>query len=136
MNQKEVFEKIEFLLQFLKESWQTGYINFKEPENKVVLKDVYRHIFPNAHVDLACGTCVKNYLNIMLSYYEREFPKYQESQADQPVVEATEEDIVKAMMIADNEPNIVEAKQKLSRAEILAKARAARKQEQKEDNKQ
>ena len=73
MELKERFEKAAMLIERL----QSG--KFKDLDEKMTLKEVYRDIHSNAQVDLACSTCVKFYLEMIEAYYMREYPKYLKS---------------------------------------------------------
>lgn len=88
------------------------------------VKNCYKQIAPWSDVNMGCPSCVTRYLDIILSWYEREYPKWLKEQGIE-IPPATDEDIVKADRLEDEKAE--QAKVKLSRAEILAKARAAKK---------
>ncbi len=79
MERRELFQLIEPLIEKLKEHQQTGTIIFKDMDQKLSIKTVYREIYPGVNVELSCSSCVLHCLNMILSFYEREYPKYQRS---------------------------------------------------------
>ena len=92
MDKKELFDNIAFLLDKLKGYRQTQTLSFANHDEKLILQDVYKQIYPYLHVDLSCSGCVLSYLNNLEAWYEREYPKYaaerqiSDPQADEPIV--------------------------------------------------
>jgi hypothetical protein len=76
IEKKELFQLIEPLIERLKEHQRTGSTRFKDMDEKLTLRTVYKEIYPGVEVSLACDSCVLHCLNMLLSYYEREYPKY------------------------------------------------------------
>lgn len=75
MTQTQIFENIQQLVPALK-------TEFLARDKHDMLRDTYNHILPGTQMDLTCPTCVKHYLNILLSYYEREYPKFEKRMKD------------------------------------------------------
>lgn len=44
---------------------------------KPILRRVYNQLQPGVSMDLQCGGCVKYYMEFIMDYYNREWPKYQ-----------------------------------------------------------
>jgi hypothetical protein len=132
MNQHELMKNANYVLDFLRESWKTGVLDFKTVDNKLLFRDVYAIVNPKTKLDLGCFTCLKTNLNVLLSWYENQLKTYKPEGEESKIEEVTEEQVMTGLVAAmEEEKKIEEVIEKLSRAEILAKARAARKQEQK-----
>ena len=77
MTKEELFQKIEVLLEVLKEYNKTRVIDLKTTDNVQMLKDVFTAVMQrNVPMDLTCPSCVSTYLNIIQAYYDREYPSY------------------------------------------------------------
>lgn len=125
MNNKQLFEKISTLLVRLKDYRTTGKLKFESMEEKTSIRDIFRKIAPGVFIDLGCGMCVVNLLHQLLSYYEREYPKWIATQETAGSIQ--DEDIVKAAIIQDQEEKKKGYEEtKLTRAEILKLARKAK----------
>lgn len=81
MEPKILFEKIESLLEVLEQYKKDQTLNFQTTERLHSLNEVFRVIYnrPNLQLDLTCPSCVRDYLNQLIPYYEREYPKYLKS---------------------------------------------------------
>lgn len=77
MNRKQ---QIEMLLSYLTKYNQIGKLELGI-EERIILKEVYSDIF-KVTPNIGCESCILHYLNMLLSYYEREFP----SSPDVPIV--------------------------------------------------
>ncbi len=81
MTKQELFEKMSILLVKFHSEYRTRKtLDFsKEPEQLEWIRDIYRHIMnqPHLQVEMSCGSCIVGILDIFVSYFGREFPKYQ-----------------------------------------------------------
>jgi len=91
MNQ-ELFTKIQSLRPFVDALWSNKDIKMTVA-NQEVLKSVWTEIMKGQRLNLACVECVKYSLMVAQSYYEREFPKWQQSQ--QPVAPVVDPEVTK-----------------------------------------
>ncbi|MBN9299996.1 MAG: hypothetical protein J0I41_23545 [Filimonas sp.] len=78
MEQGQILKNIEELLPILYK-YRKDKVATISVEQKLLLKDTYLAMCPYANVTLTCTPCIVRILDIMLSYYERENPKYLES---------------------------------------------------------
>jgi hypothetical protein len=79
MRKDELFEKSRKLIAILPKYNQTGVMDFGDMETKLSLVDVYRELYPGVKIDLTCVSCLSHCLNLVLSWYERTYPKYLQS---------------------------------------------------------
>ena len=109
MEKSELFRMIEPLLEKLKDHQRTGTIIFKDIDQKLSIKTVYREIHPGVNVELSCDSCVLHTLNLLLAWYEREYPKYQRS-IQQPL--KAESAPIEAVSVEEPAPVITKRKRK------------------------
>jgi hypothetical protein len=89
MTKEELFAALKQLIDKLEDYKKTSIVTFKDVEEKQLLRTVYTEIYRGVQVDISCTKCVLNYLNIMLAYYEREYPKHVASLPVTPLSEIT-----------------------------------------------
>ncbi len=78
MNQ-EFFDQAQDLLTVLEEVQATGRASLTA-EQQHTMRRVYSQISPGVQLDLSCSTCILHYLNMLLAWFEREYPKHQQRQ--------------------------------------------------------
>jgi hypothetical protein len=71
MTKETIFENIRQLMPVLRD-YQTKGSAIINPDLKLILRDTYQAIHP-VQVDLSCSTCVLYYLNVLVTWYEREY---------------------------------------------------------------
>ena len=75
MNQEQLFDNIEQLLDVLATYQRTGHVKVTV-EQQILIRDSYRVIYPDVTVQLGCSSCILQYLNMLVAFYEREYPKF------------------------------------------------------------
>lgn len=72
--EKRLFDEIESVLPVLQSK------TFNDIEQRRLVGKLIKELVPSVQVDLACDGCIMNYLNHLLAFYEREYPKHIKTQ--------------------------------------------------------
>ncbi len=78
---KEIFFDIQQLLPILKAYQAQGSAEITI-EQKLLLKKTYKQVNPSVTIDVSCGSCVVHVLYMLSAFFEREYPLYQQSLAN------------------------------------------------------
>lgn len=84
MEQNQRILTIQNLIPYLETYNASGQVKM-DTEARQQLKNVYADIYGINNPDINCSTCVIHYLNMLLSWYEREFAIWSADQVAKPI---------------------------------------------------
>lgn len=84
MYPERIFKEIETLLPKVEQYNKTKSV-YLSLDEKLLIQKLYKELLPMSNPSLACDSCVIHYMNTLLSFHEREFPKFLKE--NQPKVE-------------------------------------------------